>query len=229
MAIFPVLELEDIVQTNDKTRLDGSKLFTTPDEAAITLVEIEPETSAGFIPVTTNKRLDYQYSTTGTKTVTLRVTTDGSPVTATKEIEVLDAATDNLFSSDAELTSYEPKILSWVRAGRSSFLDVHRAAQQRILKVLDENGFWDKTDNPLTKEDIITIDDFQDWSKFMVLRLIFEGISNAIDDIFHEKAMRYRNLEAEARDRSRLRVDLDNDGDSVNEDLSFRTIELIKE
>jgi len=36
MAIFPSLELEKIIQTNDKTRLDGTKSFKTVDEADIT-------------------------------------------------------------------------------------------------------------------------------------------------------------------------------------------------
>jgi hypothetical protein len=56
--------------------------------------------------------------------------------------------------------------------------------------------------------------------------MVFEGISNATDDIFHEKALRYKNMEAEARDRARLRVDLDNDGDSEEESLAFNCIEM---
>ncbi len=85
MAIFPNLKLEDIVQINDKTRLDASKSFTA-DEAAVTLVEIEPESAAGFIDITptvaTNSKqyfLDWSYSgTSRTVTVSVRITTDGA-------------------------------------------------------------------------------------------------------------------------------------------------------
>ena len=69
----------------------------------------------------------------------------------------------------------------------------------------------------------------EDWSKFMTLRLIFEGLSNAIDDIFHEKAVRYRKMELEARDRAKYRVDLNNDGDvDDDEGFDFRSIQLSK-
>lgn len=227
--IFPNLELEANLQVDDKTRLDGRKTFITPDEAAITLVEIEPEAAAGFINVTTNKYLDWQYATDGTKTVTIRVTTDSTPVTATGSIEVLTVADDKLFSSDAELVPHEPEILNWVRQGRNSFLDVHRTAQDRILTWLDENRFWDKSGNPLTKDAVINISEFNDWSKFLTLRLIFEGISNSIDDIHHEKAERYRKMELTARQRAVIRVDLDGDADvDPNEELDLRSIEMLR-
>jgi len=228
--IFPVLEIESVVQVNDKTRLDATKSFVTPDEASISLVEIQPSAGDAFIDVTQNKYLDWQYSTDGAAiTVVVRITTDGAPTTFSKTLTVKSVADDKLFSTDAELISYEPDLLNYVRAGRSSFLDVHRTSQQRILKVLDENGFWNKDKSTITLDEILTIDDFVDWSKFMTLRLIFEGLSNATDDIFHEKALRYKNMEAEARDRARFRIDTDKDGEQEEEeDISFRTIEFEK-
>lgn len=227
--IFPVLELEKTVQVNDRTRLDARKVYLTPDEAAITLVEIQPSASDVFYDVTSKKYLDWQYSTDGTAAVVVRVTTDGSPTTFSKNIEVQSEVDDKLFSSDSELLPYEPSILQWTREGRNSFLDVHRASQERILKYLDENRFWDEDGKPLTKEDVIDIEEFKDWSKFMTLRLIFEGLSNATDDIFHQKALRYRKMELEARDRAKMRVDLNNDG-TVDDDEwhDFRSIELSK-
>ena len=53
--IFPVLELEKTVQLNDKTRLDGRKSYTTPEEAAISLVEIQPEAGQPFFTVTSDR------------------------------------------------------------------------------------------------------------------------------------------------------------------------------
>lgn len=232
MAIFPNLELEAKLQVDDRTRLDADKTFITNDEAAITLVEIEPEAAAGFITVSNStKYLDWQYATDGTKTVTVRVTTDGAPVTVSKTIEVLTSADDKLFSSDAELVPYEPKILDYVRKGRNSFLDVHRTAQGDIFDYMDENGFWDINGDKLTKDDVTTLDEFKAWSKFMVLRLIFEGISNATDDIFHEKAERYRKKEERARDRAKVRIDRTNDGDEDDkgkDNFDFRSITLRK-
>ena len=52
MAIFPNAELEEVVQVDDKTRLDARKSFVSKDEADVTLIEVEPEAGSGFIDVT---------------------------------------------------------------------------------------------------------------------------------------------------------------------------------
>lgn len=226
--IFPNLQLEGTVQTDDKTRLDGTTTFITQDEATITLVEIEPEASAGFIAVTSDKFLDWQYTTDGTKTVTIRVTTDGSPVTASKTLEVLTPANDKLFSSDAELVEHEGDILGYLRPGRASFLDKHRAAQDRILGWLDEHRIHDTSGDRLTKADVVDTAEVNDWSKFLTLQIIFESISNAVDDIFSEKARKYGLLVEQARNRAVLRLDRNNDGtidDGEHQDnFSYRLV-----
>lgn len=226
--IFPTLELEQVLQVDDRTRLNASKSYTTPDESAITLVEIEPEAGSGFVNVTSDKFLDWQYSTDGSKLVTVRITTDGSPVTFSKTLAVLSVADDKLFSSDSELLPYEPNLLDWVREGRNSFLDIHRAAQDRILSWLDENRIWDSERNRLTKDNITDLDEVNDWSKFMTLRLIFEGLSNAIDDIFHQKALRYMEMESKARNRAALRLDRDNDGNTDQIKTDLRSVGLYR-
>ena len=221
--IFPVLEMENLVQVNDKTRLSGLKSYS-PDLVALTLFEINPDGS-GYIDVTSNKYLDWQYSTNGTKTVSLRI--NGSDV-ITKDIEVLSVADDRLFSSDAELVPHEPDILSWVRKGRNSFLDVHRTAQDRILTWLDEHRIWDVNGNKLTKEQIINLEEVNDWSKFMTLRLIFEGISNATDDVFQVKADRYKKMEEAARNRAAFRLDANSDGDEDANKLDLRSFRIYR-
>jgi len=222
--IFPVLELENIVQVNDKTRLKANKSYS-PDGTAITLIEIEPEAAAGFIDVTSSQYLDYQYATDGTKTVTLRI--NGSD-TATKTIDVLSQAGDRLFSSDAELVPHEPDIMNYVRAGRNSFLDVHRTAQDRILTWLDEHRIWDINGDKLTKEQIINLEEVNDWSKFLTLRLIFEGLSNAVEDIFFEKANRYKKMEEAARNRAAFRLDANSDGQEDANKLDFRSFRIYR-
>lgn len=211
--IFPVLELESVVQVNDKTRLDARKTYVTAGEAAVTLTEIDPGDGSGFVDVTATQYLDYQYATEGDKTIQLRVTTDGAPELLTKTLSILSAADDKLFSTDAELLPYENDILSYVRSGRNSFLDVHRAAQDRIVTWLDEHRIWDTQGNRLTKDNIIDIEEVNDWSKFMTLRLIFEQLSNSVDDIFSVKSSKYKAMEVEARNRASLRLDRDNDGE----------------
>lgn len=228
MAIFGNLELEETVQVDDKTRLDAQKTFITPDEAAITLVEIEPEASAGFIDVTSNQYLDWQYSTDGSKTVTLRVTTDGSPESFTKTLTIITAVDDKLFSSDAELIPFEPNLLDYVKEGRNSFLDVHRVSQSLILDWLDRQKIWDVNGDRLTVDAIVDIQEVKVWSKFLTLRLIFEGLSNAIDDIFFEKAERYKDMEKVARERAALRLDLDGDGEEDTAKVNLRAAQLIR-
>lgn len=228
MAIFPNLELEATVQVNDKTRLNGNKTFISPDEEAITLVEIEPVTSGGFIDVTSSKYLDWSYSTDGTVTVTVRVTTDGAPVTFSKTIEVVTEVDDKLFSTDAELVPHEPNILSFVRSGRNSFLDIHRMAQDRILTYLDEKRIWDTEGNRLTKAAITDLEEVNDWSKFLTLRLIFEGISNSVGDIFDQKAEKYKVMEHVARNRATLRLDLDGDTDTDDSKVDIYSQRLVR-
>jgi hypothetical protein len=123
---------------------------------------------------------------------------------------------------------YEPELLNWVRAGRNSFLDVHRASQDRILTYLDEKRIWDTNGDRLTLDAITDVVEVKDWSKFMTLRLIFEGISNATDDVFHEKALRYKALEVEARNRAALRLDRDGDGETDVTKLDMRSIFMVR-
>ena len=227
--IFPVLELEAILQVDDKTRLDGRKSYTTPDEAAITLIRVEPEAGAGFYDITAAKYLDYQYATDGTKVVTLEITTDSTPVTKTKEIQVLSADDDYLFSGDAELIGHEHNIMEYVPAGRNSYLNVHRTAQDKILDWLDAHRIWDVRGNRLTKEAIVDIEEVNDWSKFLTLQLIFEGLSNSVDDIFAQKSRTYRAMKQASRDRARLRLDRDGDGSVADETpINIQTARLVR-
>lgn len=210
--IFHSIKLEEIVQVDDRTRLDGSGSFLSPDEAAITLVEIQPEDAAGFFDVTENLYLDWQYETDGVKEVTLRITTDGAPVTKTKTLNIITALDDRLFSSDADLIAHEDDIIKYLPAHRGSYLDKHRLSQQRIVRYLNEQRIWDYSGNPLTKEALTNIDEVGEWSKFYTLMLIYRSLSNASDDIFQQKASQYEALAKMAQNQSVLRLDRNNDG-----------------
>lgn len=216
--IFPLIEAEPIVQVGDKTRISGVKTFKSIDESAITKVEIEPETGAGFIDVSgaaplnsKNWFLDWSYSTDGNKTATIRVTTNGAPSTLTKTIVVISAENDKLWSDDSDLIVHEPDIMGWTKPGRSSFINYHRMAQKRILEWLDNLKVWDKNGNPITKNDIDSVmaaEDLKRISMYWTLELIFGGLSNKTDDVFSAKEKQYRAMRKETQgDRSRIRYD----------------------
>lgn len=60
MPLFPVLEIEALVQEKDKTRLDGSKSYAGGVNA-ITLTEIKPGEGGAFLDVTDDTFLDWQF------------------------------------------------------------------------------------------------------------------------------------------------------------------------
>ena len=233
--IFPNLELEDTLQFGDRTRLSAVKSFITQDEAAVTLVEIEPSSGGGFIDVTGSGSedwfLDWEYTggASITETVSVRVTTDGAPVTSTNTLELITPADDRLFSDDSQLTQQESDILKWVPDGRNSFLNIHRRAQELIIAFLDEQGYTDVDGDPLTKEDIVRLDEVNQWSKALALSLIFQSQSNAVDDVFDRKSKFYGSEVLTHRHRSILRVDLNNDGEiDPGEKLPFKTLDIIR-
>lgn len=207
--IFPVIQIESIVQVGDRTRIDVSKSYCTPDDS-ITGYFVCPDVaaSANYFDVTDDKFLDWQYEASGSYTIALRANSD--EVTST--ISVVTAESDYLFSDDQRLKQHEPDILKWVQAGRNSYFDVHRRCQEMIVDYLDQQNYRDNSGNKYTKVDIVNREEVRSWATFMALRVIFEGLSNAIDDIFAVKAARYEKLEVKARDRASLSLDKSGDG-----------------
>ena len=233
MAMFPNLFFEGTVQVNDRTRLDASSTYVDKSEAALTSVEIEPEAAAGFISVfDTNKNnwfLDYQYATDGAKVVTVRVDNGSGPVTATFTINVLTAVDDYLFSTDQDLLAVRSDILKYLPEPKNSYLNVHRKAQELILANLDERGIVDNEGNKLDKADVVDISEVNEWSTYLTLKLIFEDLSNAVDDVFERDAKRYETQMLRHRDRSFLRLDLNNDGTIVlGEGVNVKSLGLIR-
>jgi hypothetical protein len=210
VALFIQVEVEPVVQINDQTRIDCTKTFRTPDQAEITLVRIRPTAGGSFIEVTDTEYLDWAYDADGDHVVTIEYTA-GAVFTRSVTISVVDEEEDHLFSNDSDLKVHEPDILKYVREGRSSYLDYHRRTQTLILDHLDREGYVDIHGNKYTKDAVVDFTEVKEWSTFMTLRLIFEGISNSVDDIFSAKSKRYKGLENEHRDRVILRIDQDGD------------------
>lgn len=216
MAIFPKIECDSAIQVNDKFRIDASKTYISKGESAITLIEIEPEAGAGFINVTAaspkNWFLDWEYLTSGVKTLSLRVTTNGLPVTVTKDVECLSSVNDRLFSDDSDLVAIEHNILKYVPEGRSSFKYIHREAQSQILEWLWINGFRATDNSRITKDQVIDLAEVKFWAKYLALRLIFSDLSNAIDDVFDKKSKQYEVQEHRWRENAGLKLDFNKDG-----------------
>lgn len=233
MAIFPHIELEDIVQVNDRTRLSAIKSFVSKDEAAVTLVEIEPESGSGFIDVTGAKQadwfLDWEYATGGMKTVSVRITTDGAPVTETATIQALTLVDDKQFCTDQNLVANEHDILKWVRQGRNTHKDVIRRAKKMIMKDLEEFGVTDSEGNKLTEAAIVDIEEVREWATYLSLYIIYKTSSNANEDVFKAKAADYWGKAKQSKNRSFFKFDYNGDG-TIDKDewVTFQAIEVYR-
>lgn len=231
--IFPNLELEAIVQVDDRTRLSAVKTYADKSGPSIVKVEIEPHTGLGFINVTNVKPdewyTDYQYDSAGAKVVTLKINGDTTPVTKTFGITVISSANDMLFSSDTDLISEEPDVLRYVRKGRNTFKDAHREAQKEILDQLNRQGFRTSTGLKLTATDLIDKSEVRTMSKYMALFMIYDGLSNVVGDIFELKANNYWSKYLVASDRKIIGIDLN--GDDVittSEGVNIRGARMVR-
>lgn len=225
MALFPNLELEAIVQVDDKTRLDATKTFASKDGPAITQVEIKPEASGTYIDVTGTKQTDWftdwQYSSAGTKTVSIRV--NGTDV-VTKTLSVVTEVADALFAADSDLISEEPDVLKYVKKGRNSFKDIHREVQTSIVKLLNDKGYLFSDGTKITKDAIVDKTEVREWAKYLALHLIYNAQSNVLDDIFARKSALYDSKAKLAAQTTVLRLDLNKDGiGDINEGVTLGT------
>jgi hypothetical protein len=127
-------------------------------------------------------------------------------------IKVYSEDGDRLFSDDALLMGHKHDIMRWVPPGRASFLNYHRRAQELILAWLDEQGYQDVYNEKYTKWSIPDLDEVRQWSGAMTLRLIFQDLSNAVEDVFAEQAKEFAKQELLHRQRAILRLDVNQDG-----------------
>lgn len=217
MSIFVDIKSPKTTQVDDKFRISAKDSFVSKDEAAVSLVQIRPSDSDNFIDVTGSDSddwyLDWAYTTDGAKNISVRITTDGSPVTETKSVTVLSEGDDKLFSTDEQLVLIEPDILKYIPQGRNSWKNIHRLAQSEILEWLYTNGYLKTNGKRLTKDEVINVDEVSYWSRYIVLRYIFRSLSNAIDDIYAQKAELYENWEHHWRHKSVLKLDWNGDGE----------------
>src|SRR5687768_6660998 len=103
MNLFPLLNLEPIVQVGDKTRLNGFKSFIAPS-GTFDQVLVKPIASGAFISVSTDdKWLDWVFSASGVYPITLMIVSGAASADVEKNISVITAEQDHLFSTDEDL------------------------------------------------------------------------------------------------------------------------------
>ena len=235
--IFPSLTLEKVLQINDKTRFDASRSFVNSGET-VTDIEIKPDTLELYISVFNSDSdkwyLDWAYETDGTKTITVKITTDTSVKERSYSIDVLTVLEDSLFSSDSDLIPYETDVLNYLPKGKNSYLYAHRKSQEIIIAYLDEQRIWNNDGSRITKEQIAAITDneirtqFNQWSTFQTLLIIFESIQVSNADIFQEKKLEYQTMRDSARKRSALRLDLNKDDVIDDVPYDIRTLKMVR-
>lgn len=224
--IFPILQFDEITQNQEKIRLDASKSFVSPDNAAIVTIKIKPEASAPLIDVTSTGFLDWVYVSAEAKVVRLEIFDGTNTEILEKDLFVVNDAEDMLFSSDKDLTSYEPDILQWLPDGKSTFNYAHRTAQTNILEWLDAIRVWKKDGERVEKQDILRINDVKQMSIFWTLAIIFMGIRNQNEDVFLAKASEYMKKVEMIKGRGRIQIDINGNGTLEKEEMldlkSFR-------
>lgn len=164
------------------------------------------------------------------KKVTLTIGDGVGTESQDKYINLYSVSGDDLFSNDDDLHAYESDILKWIEAGRNTFKKFHRYAQDEIIDYLLSSGYIDIDGNPFEIKNLIFKDDLRKWSSLAALRLIFDDLSNANDDIFFNKARGFESREMKRRNMAILRADIDNDGIAdIGEGIKIRSARLIRE
>lgn len=179
----------------------------------------------------TGARVDYVEKTATLLTTDTQTPTAGTS-TVTKTVKVYSAIGDNLFATDSDLLKFEPEIFNYLPAKYSTFNAFHRQAQKLILAHLDKENMLDAFLEKFDRFDFGDIAEVRDWATGIALRLIFEGASNAEDDIHALKAKRYEDgLEKTFRERAVLHLDLDQDGvasETTGEAVDVRTCRVYR-
>ncbi len=150
-------------------------------------------------------------------------------LTFTETMEVVTEADDALFSDDKDLEALENDIIDYVPAGRNSFLNYHRKAQTLILDYLNEQGHETSSGVAIQKDAVVDVNEVRKWSESLTLALIFEDLSNSVNDRFEAKRLFYMSRVSDAKKRSILRLDLDGSGGiSDGEGIPFKTMDLLR-
>jgi len=213
MSIFGIIKSDDKVFTGDKLRIDVSASFIAPDLTLATIShEISVDAGVTWYNITAKKYVDWVFTTSGTKTISLRInTTLPSSEIFTKDVTVINLSAAGLFSSDFDLYAYEPEIDNYLPKKWSSWNMVHLRAQEWITDMLDEKDIKAHDGSKYTAADILDKQQVKQLSTYKALQFIFDGNSNVAGDLFSIKAAKYMELSNTKASRSQLALDFNKD------------------
>lgn len=223
---------EDLVQVNDKTRIDVSKSFVSGD--SVTDITIKPEASESAISVFNSNQdkwyLDWAYATAGTKTITVEATDGSNTVSQDFTLEIISVADDNLYSDDSQVFAIESELKRYIPEGRNSYLNIHREAQQRILMYLDRKRIWNDDGTAFTKDQVNITGELNKWSLYEAIYIIYTDLFISVGDKFAQKVNQYEKLRNYERDRGAIRLDRDSSGtiDANSEIQEFKSFRMIR-
>lgn len=216
MAIFPIIKSDEKVFNGDKISFDFSKSFITPDETLAPAPNHQASFDGGvtWIDVTNSKKIDFIYSTPGTKTVKLRVTAVSGNVVTDKVITVLDVVAQKLFSTDSDLYRFEPEIDSLLPKKWTSWNLVHLESQKYFMDWLDEKRIYSENGSKYAVNDLTDRDQIRQFSIFKTLELIYSGTFNQTGDIYSGKRDKYRELANDKLAKSTISLDYNKNGNA---------------
>lgn len=213
--IFANPTFETIIQVDDLTRLSFDLHSPNNDLENIDQVFIKPDTLAieyDAVSKRNNYYIDWAYNIEGVKTIELKVIMiDTTEHIFNGELTVLNKEEDNLFSSDQDLIQVESDILRYLPSGKSTFNYLHREAQKRIMAFLDEQRIWKIDGSRYLISDVSDIEEFKQWSRYLVLHILYRNLVVVPDDVFDDRAKYYADLMASARKRAAIRIGRDDD------------------
>jgi hypothetical protein len=214
--IFGVIKSDDKVFTGDKLRVDLSESFLAPGSTFATVShEVSFDSGVTWFDVSARKYIDYLFSTSGTKTITARIsTTAPASETFTKTITCLDLTDQELFSNDSDLYQYETEIDQYLPKKWSSWNLIHLKAQEWIMDWLDEKRIYKENNQKYVVADLLDKQEVKQLSIAKVLELIYESNINSPDDLFTQKRNKYQAMANEKASRSTLTLDFNGNATS---------------
>lgn len=226
MAKFGFILSDSKVFQGDLIQFDFSKSTFNGADIPQTVSHEFSINGTDFVNVTDKKQISWVFNDSGPQPIYLTLNSSLGSELFTTSIEVLDIVDAKLFTTDFDLVAYEPDIMKYLPKKWSSWNIIHMRAQDYIINYLSEKAILDKFGNAYTKDDIRDIKEVKDWSSALVLRYIFNTISNADNDIFKSKSDEYEEI-ANARG-SRARINLDHNKNSKTDDevQDLRSVEV---
>lgn len=228
MAIFGCILTDDCVQVDDRFRIWVDKNTVTPDEDAISMVEVSTDGGITFYNVSDDLYLDWQYSAAGTYEIQSRVTAGANSEVFTQEIVVKTEEEDCLFANDEDLRALEPTLYDCLECYRCSYKYIHRQVRKCLMDCLLREGLlWDGcTEVELTT--LKTSHQLRKLATYWALELIFMSFSKSTDDFYYDRAKHYRRLRNETYGSYRVYFDKDQDGVTESHEYSVRCNRLVR-